>query len=229
MSESADSQALCILAHDEPRMQQVGWVCSWHRRRMDSLVDDVKTDWLDLALIMEAGSAPIDGRSESRRSKQPYPPAPANLEAVALRDPRSSVRRDSKGDPMRGEVPSVLSVVASWVQLLAEERPITADLPSSVIAQLDLLARHHDWICEQTWVDDYWRELSELRTALRSALHDKTFVRIGTCYLPTTTGRCDGPLLRRNGSQSVQCFRCRESWTTPQQLARLQISLEGRA
>jgi hypothetical protein len=126
-------------------------------------------------------------------------------------------------------IPAVLSIVASWVLLVAEERPITTALPRSVIAQLQLLERHGDWIAAQSWVDDYTAEMSELRKALRLAVRDVTHRTLGKCRLPSEEEDgllCGGALVQENGSDVVSCRGCRAQWTTPQELARLSISLE---
>jgi hypothetical protein len=233
----SDDRPLCVLSHrdDKPQNVDVGFLCRWHRGRLDSTVCDIRTDWFDLALILEAGSAPKDTAPKTRHMKSASPPAPANLDALVLRDPRThaaklpKVQQDGKPTDMSKPIPAVLTIVASWVLLVADERPLTTVLPSSVIAQLDLLTRHGDWIAAQPWIDDYYLEISELRKALKTALRDKSSVRIGSCYLPTADDQaCGGALLRENGSATVKCFRCRSAWTTPQELARLQLALEGK-
>jgi hypothetical protein len=119
----------------------------------------------------------------------------------------------------------VLHTVASWTLCVAEERPLSGDLPRSVLAQLALLARHGDWIAAQMWVDDLLGELAEVRKALRSAVHDRTHTRLGTCDLPAESGPCGGALLVENGSSVIRCGRCRSEWATAQEQARLRVRL----
>jgi hypothetical protein len=122
----------------------------------------------------------------------------------------------------------VPAVVASWLLLVADELPIKSQLPSSVPAQMDLLRKQLDWIGRQDWVDDFWREMTELHKALKAALHDHEYVRMaGGCYLPDDAGaRCGGALIRRNGDTSVKCSRCSNTWAKPYELARLAVALE---
>jgi hypothetical protein len=124
-------------------------------------------------------------------------------------------------------VPAVLAVVASWTLLLAEERPLTATLPRSVLAQLDLLRRHHEWIAAQLFIDDYLLEMAELRKALTGAVRDVRYERRGVCALPFEGAVCRGTLLEENGTRAVVCTRCRARWVTDQELARLAVTLES--
>lgn len=164
-------------------------VCRNHRARLDSLIRGVRDSWVDLDLIAEAGSAPKDTAPKTRRSKSASPPAPANLDRLVLTDRRSSSVRfmhllsDGKPADASTPVPSVLAVVASWVLLVAEERPLAASLPRSVVGQLDLLVVHHDWVAAQGWVADYWSEFTGLSRAIRGALRDRSSLTMGRCYL----------------------------------------------
>lgn len=230
------SSGLCVLGHGlgangEPlnREAEHGLLCPHHRRSLDHLTRDVRDLWYDLTFILEAGTGPKDETPRTRHLKAAEAPAPANLEALALRDPRSS--STALPEDTSTPIPAVLSIVASWVLLVAEERPLTADkLPQSVIAQLQLLDRHADWIAGQPWVDDYATELGDLRKALRLAVRDVTHHKIGRCRLPAEEGEgaCGGTLIRENGAESVRCSQCGAQWTSPQELARLSLSLEAK-
>ena len=227
------NQVLCVLPHrDDAEVRAPSLVCEWHRRALTRLTEQIREGWFDLALITVAGSAPKDAAPKTRRTKSASPPAPANLDVIVLRDPRTATAelrqllRDGHPADLSRPASNVLAAVASWVLLVAEERPLSAKLPSSVIAQLDLLERHGDWISEQPWIDDYWAELGEIRNALKSALHDRASTKVGRCYLPTDDGKdCHGNLLRRNGELSVRCHRCDARWVTAAELARLELAL----
>ncbi len=223
---------LCILAHGqtaegEPiyRQADVGLLCHRHRDWMTRQAVEVRDLWMDLAFIVEAGSAPKDETPKTRHLKAAEAPAPANLEVLSLRDPRSTVT-PTHANP--GTIPSITALVASWVLLVADERPLTAQLPSGTHGQLSLLIRHGDWIAAQEWCGDYLEELGDMRKALAAALRDQAHASIGRCRLPADDrdGLCAGQLMRENGSDVVRCTACRSTWTTPQELARLAISLE---
>lgn len=233
---------LCVLTHGRdangeqiPQQADCGYLCTAHRRKLDRTVREIRELWIDLQFIVEAGSAPKDETPKTRHLKSAEAPAPANLEVLALRDARSAQTpiepnpavRFHEGDTST-PIPSVLAIVASWVQLVAEERPLTAKLPGSVVAQLALLGRHHDWMAQQPWIDDYVTELGELRKALAAALRDHTHREIGRCRLPMESRDvCGGPLLEENGSDTIKCGECGARWSTPQERARLALTLES--
>lgn len=202
-----------------PRVEQadIGILCRRHRQRMDKLNEETAILWCELNLVID-GSLPREASEKTRHLKSPEAPAPCDLTAVSLRDPRSY-----------GEIPAVPHIVASWLLLVAEERPLTMTLPKGVVGQLDLLARHHDWMAGQDWVDDYLLELAELRKALAGAVRDRTHRKIGHCNLPVASGICGGVLLKENGTGVIKCVDCGAAWVTAQEQARLAVSLEESA
>lgn len=229
-------QPRCVLPHrDWPdgckrtSTTTVGLACGWHRGQLDQLIDAIHEGYVSLSLIEVAGSAPKESAPKTRHTKSASPPAPANLDVLVLRDPRTEWDRDAQGRLRRGELPSVPAVVASWLQLLAAERPLTAVLPKSVLGQLDMLRRHHDWIAAQEWVGDYLTEFTELRTGINTALRDRPVLRtLGSCYLLVGESACTGRLVQDNGSDVVRCTGCRARWVTAQELAMLEVSLSDR-
>lgn len=235
---------LCILTHGhgangEPlhREAAVGLLCLHHRARLTATTAAVRDLWVDLAFILEAGSAPKDETPRTKHLKAAEAPAPANLEALALRDSRSSPLpippnpeiRHHEGDAST-PIPPVTFIVASWLLLVAEERPLTATaLPRSTLGQLALLIRHHDWIAGQEWVDDYLEEMTDLHKALSAAVRDHTHKRVGYCRLPAEDREapCGGSLMQENGTNVIRCTNCGATWATDQERARLAVSLES--
>ncbi len=230
---------LCVLPHrdDKEHQRSVGFLCNWHRGRLDTLTREVADDFVRTALIQEAGSAPKDSAPKTKHLKSISPPAPANLDVLVMRDARTSSVQlqhflsDGKRADLSKPALSVPALVASWVLLLADERPLTTKLPSSVIGQLDLLRRHHDWIAAVGWVDDYFAELNDMRKALSSVLRDQSSRVVGNCHLDSGDDDgmpCGGRLIRRNGEDSVRCANDRShSWVTAAELARLEIVISG--
>lgn len=212
----------CVLPHDEHTEADNGLLCRRHRRELDDLTSEIGLLVIDTCRIIDGG-APTEATPKTRHLKQPEAPAPGNLVIMALYDARTLTTRlaEDQSEPM---IP-VLHMVASWLLLVAEERPLTATLPSSVLGQLDLLARHHDWLAAHDAVDDYWSEMREVRQHLRSAVNDRTHTRVGTCDLPIEGGTCGGALLVANGSSVIRCSRCRSEWVTAQEQARLAVRL----
>ncbi len=161
-----------------------GRLCSRHRANLDDWASEIPAMWFKLAFALEpAAGGSSDGGS---RSHSPHSPAPIDLVVAALRDARNPTARTTGGD-----VPSVLGVVASWVMVLADRRPLktfTRDhigwriypdgsrekrfgplyglMPRSMLGQLALLRSHHDWIADQPFVGAYHAQLGQIHAAL---------------------------------------------------------------
>lgn len=218
----------CVIDGHDERAEAIDglFLCPRHRRRLDNDNREISLLIIDTQRIIDGG-APQDSAPQGngkRAKKRADPPAPGDVTLMALYDPRTKAARlpDDQSEPM----PAVLAVVASWLLLVAEERPLTATLPKSVLGQLDLLARHHEWMAAQPFVDDYMLEMAELRKALTAVVRDHTARRIGTCDLPTDDGpKCGGALLVDNGSDVIRCRACGAQWVTPGEQARLAVRL----
>lgn len=233
------SDAVCVLAHPEREERWSGLLCKRHRRQMDHDVTEIGLLIIDSQRIIDGGAPTETGGGSGKRKKRADPPAPGDLGIMALFDSRSTTApipetkaRNWNANTGRmesnaaGEMPSVLSIVASWLLLVAEERPLTSALPQSVLGQLDLLHRHHEWLAAQPYVDDYLLEMGELRKALAQVVRDHKARRIGTCDLPTDDGpKCGGALIIDNGSDVIRCVSCRAQWITPDEQARLAVRL----
>lgn len=228
--------SLCIVAehgrgaNNEPlhREAEYGHLCVMHRQRMGSVLNDIRDLWTDLAFIVEAGAAPKDDSPRGKRTKASEAPAPANLEVLSLRDPRSAPARIN-GDQSQ-PIPSVVATIAGWVMVVAEERPITVTLPANVYGQIGLLVRHGDWIAGQDWVDAFISEMDDLRKALRHTVRDREYRAVGRCPVIGDDGEpCTGKLLERNGADTIKCSVCDACWTTPPERARLSVMLGGAA
>ena len=96
-----------------------------------------------------------------------------------------------------------LLVLASWVDIIREERGQPTDLRATVKREADYLVRSLDWIVENFLpVDELARDLSALRGRLEAVLKDGTrFDTSATaCFKDddeAETGRCGGQLVRR--------------------------------
>lgn len=249
-------------------------LCDNHLRRLGRTNTEIRDLWYDLTFILEAGTAPKDETPKTRHLKSAEAPAPANLEALSLRDKTShgeriaaraychqcgdigqtsfvqspeasrryaqwaanlhTTRTGHSAYVADGDnstpIPAVLAIVASWLLLVAEERPLTATaLPKSVIAQLSLLERHHEWMAAQEWIGDYVSELDDLRKALKLAVRDHTHKVVGRCHLAANDGteaHCGGTLMQENGAHVVRCVKCAAQWSSPHERAMLSMSME---
>lgn len=236
--------ALCVLhEQDDPAETWIGNLCKRHRRRMDDLTSEIGLLLVDACRIIDGG-APAELRPRTRRLKEAEAAAPADLALLALLDRRTRithVKATTLGETDRSTpTMPILAVIASWLLLVAEERPLKEKLPQSALAQLDLLARHHDWLAATLYVDDYLAELTDLLRHLRDVTNDHTHHRVATCDLPTEDGQipaliirrnralrvvliCGGAVLCANGDDVWRCKRCGSTWITDQQKARFGV------
>jgi hypothetical protein len=206
---------LCPLDTGPARRAQTGHLCDWHRHHLDTLTTEISTLWCELALVLDH-SAPH--QQTTRRHHPHHGNEPLDLTIAALRDTRS---RTTPNDP--NPLPPIPYLIATWLLLLAEQRPLSVRrLPTGIVAQLDTLTRHHDWIAARDWIADYHRELEQMRRAMRRAINDRAGHPIGRCDLPAP-GRdiCGGLLLRTNGTETVHCVNCHATWGTPSSQALL--------
>lgn len=225
---------LCILHDGDERPEAVvGLLCQRHRRRMDGDVTEIGLLIIDSQRVTDGG-VPSEATPKTRRLKAPEAPAPGDLLLMAMYDPRTTATRlrataaNEYGDQSE-PLTNVLGEIADLLERVAEERRLT-DLPRSVLAQLDLLKRHHDWIAAQDWCDEYLEQIASTKRGLANALHDMRFIpRDKPCNLPAENGEgtCGGKLLEENGTAVVMCMKCRSRWVTGQELARLALSLES--
>lgn len=243
---------LCIVDHghdtdgnDLNAEATSGLLCKDHRRRLDDDIAEIVALILDSMHIRDGGAPIIEtsGRHQHQK-KRANPPAPGDVTLMAMYDARTAtgpVQPTTRGavDTSTPETP-VLRIVAACLLTLARERPLTARLPQSVLAQLDLLKRHHEWIAAQPWVIAYMQALYDTRRGLKNAVSDQINFRIATCDLPTDNGQhpaviirrnralrivliCGGPVMVRNGDDVWRCSRCDQTWITDQQKARFGV------
>ncbi len=169
-----------------------GLLCGRHRRDLDRWAEEIADGWFTLAMMVEPGRA---GRSGGGSLKRVDAPVPIDLVVAALRDHRNSTARLTRDT---GDIPSVPGVVASWLLLVDAQmplrhvgwvfhpdpaippsprvvRPLGPRLPSSMLAQLKLLVRSHDWMAGQEWVVQYWHQLRQVHDAIMAKTEARTF------------------------------------------------------
>lgn len=237
-SASVGDSGLCVLDHGTDlegnpvnAETSVGRLCKQHRKRLDTIATDIHDLLFDLPHITEAGSAPKDSSPKGKHTKNPYPPAPANLDVIALLDTRGKstardywVKQDNGQWKMEGsKITPVLNVIAYWVAAVAQMRDIDkTHLPSSAAGQLDWLRRHHDWIAAQSAVERYLHSIENVRKELRATLRDWQTDMTDRCP------HCNGALFARGNRGAVECrYGCGAKWVTAQEQARLALMLEG--
>jgi hypothetical protein len=183
---------LCVLDGEIKRQAEVGYLCGWHRDRLDFLSSEIAILWCELALILD-GSAPREWTEKTKHVKAAEAPAPLDLEAAVLRI-------------------SIPAEAAWWTLQFANDRPLR-NLPGSVVGQFDLMQKHHDWAASWHRIVDYANWLEQTRKLMRRTVRDWIGQILGTCDWPDTNGHpCGGKIMRENGTETVRCNKCGRIW-----------------
>lgn len=191
---------LCATHHgpSAPLAEPGSHVCTHcHTRLARTLADlpRLHTQLIELELTSRDGSSGRAGRNST---------PPLRLDVLALLDPRSGP------DP---DTPPIAGIIRDWATLVADERQLQP--AATTASQLDLLARHHDWLAAQPHlIGDFTREIRAVHAALRRVCGEATTV-IATCQAPSDDGdECGGPLVHSpNSLHPVVCLHCGDRWS----------------
>jgi hypothetical protein len=177
--------------------------------------------------------------------------SPARLEAVVANDPRRG--KPSKAvdryDPWAfDETVSVLDVLHGWGRIIREERHITPPEQVMVSGEVDLWVRQLQWISEQPWIDEAYRDLTTLLGQLRAANGHRADRPYSKCPRDVDGDLCPGdvwvqdelqPVWRRYPDRcertweqapgAAVCDTCGAAWVTEGDKARLKLMVEDRA
>ena len=190
------SDATCIAAHDDdPPLALPGLrLCRHHHGRLARDLADIVTCWSLLAELHEPGRG-----GTGTHGKRADPPAPVNLDVADITDPRTS---------------QVIAAMG-WARIVVEDRRL-AVLPSDVAECAGLLTRHLEWVSAQDWADEACAEISAAARTLRWACGERNAPPIGTCRAPDPRNPgqdCGGPLHWIDGTLTVRCVRCHDTWS----------------
>lgn len=190
------SDATCIAAHDDdPPLALPGLrLCRRCRTRLARDLADIITNWRLLSELHEPGRG-----GSGHHGKRADPPAPVNLDVADITDPRTS---------------QVIAAMG-WAQIVVEERRL-ATAPTDVAEAAALLTRHLEWVAAQEWAGEACDEIGQAARMLRHLTGDAPERSIGTCRAPDPrdpSRDCGGPLRWVDGTLSVVCSRCHDTWT----------------
>lgn len=136
--------------------------------------------------------------------------SPANDQAIVLTDSRTTWTEETP-------VHNPLIVVESWARMVREdvgEKP--PEGRATLAGEAALLIRRLDWITRQSWVDEMWRELREVRGSLREFNGQHKPRKVGTCTVMVdrdgTIVECGTPLYAPPEGDLIRCSGCREEW-----------------
>lgn len=211
----------CIIPNcgkGQPRTAKVGYVCGFHLRKHSEILMEIPDAYASLSIYRTQG-----GTNEVRVKNQD-PPAPIDLDALSLLDPRSTAPRGYEADG--NDLPNLHEALHSWCRVVHED--IGGVLPSDDLTSVVFyLNRHAGYLAAQPWVDEYWRELNDCHHALiRVSRHERP-QKIGRCYLNLEDDTCNGELIQQPGTLATKCQRCGQEWKTPRERAILAVALRS--
>ncbi len=136
--------------------------------------------------------------------------SPANDVAIVLTDPRTTWTEDDRYH-------NPLVVLESWARMVREdvgEQPPAGN--ANVRGEVQLLIRRLDFITRQEWVDEFWREIREVRNQLGAFNGDHKPVPVGKCPSLLPNGKeCGTPLYAPISGDVIKCHNrpCGREWT----------------
>lgn len=148
-----------------------------------------------------------------------------NTHQVSMLDPRSK----ANGQPWTDRAGrwhwetdspplSTIAVLASWVEVLEEERPLSRLTGRWTARRLaSRLHTHLDWCCAQLWIVELAEELRLLHNQLRSATRTQTGEYrprpVGDCPAVLSDGSiCGMPLWSPRFGDTIYCNWCNTYW-----------------
>jgi hypothetical protein len=207
----------CVLCR---RPGATAYACGQCTERLSTTLIDIQreTELLGAAPSMQQASGTRGGTLASHR-------APARLDVLVLRDPRTAA--DEHGTL------GVLGVLTGWARIIREDRDLSWPSRVSVASERRLISDHLDWIARQPWLDEFEDEIRRLHRQLQQANGTAPEPPLGRCYLtyggvmdPNVTTReqtCNGPIWADDGH--ARCGRCSATWDG-HELHRLALILE---
>lgn len=210
---------VCEKKRDEKRDDLFGYLCMKCSARILRWLRELEEYLPTLHLLKPATgireySTPVFG---SR--------SPANDAVLVHTDPRSDVsdrkgfltcghQADDDGDEhAKCNPPEVgaLSVVASWSQVVVEERNVAPE--SNAYLSISLLRRNHSWIIDQPWVDEYAEDLRRVHSAVRILANDPIPRSVGKCIRFNNNVECKGDVFELDDASGVKCSKCGDIYT----------------
>lgn len=190
-----------------------GLLCGRCAGRLEGWLTDVLDDTLRLdARRLQAGT--LEGKG--KHQKATGSPALVRLDVVALVDPRTTsvVTEDAEDYPENSEDQAVIAIpsrVCSWARLFAEDHDLES--PTEMMAQaVSLLRAWWDTLVTESWVDDFYNDMEQIRRLLNNAHMVERPVPIGHCLsVYEVNGKmvaCERPIYSQPNDKVVKCGRC---------------------
>lgn len=240
MSEPT-SDPTCAATVGCRRNPTIGYVCAGHFARLGDTLAALSSEVTNLNAVpsMQAKT----GRSGGLASQR----APARLDVLVHTDPRRGVpglSDKARDDPAAyDDTPSVLDVLHSWARLVREERNYASRGPVTIATEREMLARHLEWMCQQAWIDEAYRDLTRLLATLQAANGQRTEKPMARCVRVVGDRLCGGDIwvqdvvqLATKADGTVMrvtvpdgpavCDSCGVRWETAADKARLNLMIQ---
>lgn len=234
----SDLSPACLICGGEPEFGYLSAACFTRLASMLRQIED-ETAILETIPSMQQRTGSGGGLASHR--------SPAILDAIVARDPRRG--SGPVADPWGiDNTASVLETLHSWARMVQDEAGFPAAATVTVSGERDYLTRNLHWIARQAWVDEMFREISDLLKQLQRTNKTSDDKPIGLCHLPRYDSTCGGRIWQREQERPLwrvkddrcdrekvkvsdgpaYCERCRNTWDDPADLARLRLIQEQR-
>lgn len=216
----------CIICTTE-REATHGYLCTGHFERLARMLRDVELEacLLDARPSMAIRTGSGGGSLASERS-------PVRLDVLALLDRRTYRYEKPSIGPwcpdcwhgtcvaMRAwddainaratEAMSVLETLHGWARLIREERDLTPPETVTISGERDLLTRQLDWLADQSFIDEPYRDIRQLLGQLKgvNGTNELRPKMVGVCPTLLETGECGGRLWPNDDRGEVVCDNC---------------------
>jgi hypothetical protein len=229
-TETAQVEAACVFQHRKPMLADRGLLCSDHLATMGETLQDVFEYYVLLPLYLLPGAAPSSA-GDIKHTKNPEAPAPVNLAVISHTDRRNHYVRPPGEQNWwaSADIPDVLGILTDHAQNVVTDRVLKHAELNTLIGVVNVLRTHNTWIADQYWVTDYYADLRMIRRSLALASGEPATPKpLGPCpaILPDST-ECGTNLFPTPGTGAVTCKRCKAEWSTPAELLRLKLMMEG--
>lgn len=191
-------------------------VPAWHGYLCRSCVDRMERWLLEIpdrfALVPQylLPSADLDANPETKGTKRPVAPPPLRVAALDLLDTR--LGRKWQGTEPTPDRRGALGTLLAIANEIRESRGSTRRHDSNVLHEADTIRGQLDWLTQQEWVVESYKEIRILHRELGDATGQYPAKPVGKCYVIAdgAEDECGGPLLP--SITGVNCPRCGTRW-----------------
>jgi len=196
--------SLCVLCpgpEERRRIARSGALTDWScLDRLDAQLGEILQRYARLS------ARPQTGNDFGRRAPGFHSRPPVNLQAAALRDPRTfPVELGQPHSPL-----NLFISWATWIRTQRRQAPRPAYPTNDDLVVLDFewryLTNALDWVTRQEWVVTFADQTRACLSQMRSATHEPNPRPLGMCE------KCRHPLFPPLAGLDIQCGACGETY-----------------